>query len=326
MTYRGHPDTGDPLYWRQSGIRIAWKLLVAALPLSLLLAAAPMPLLSREPLPPLSRPQDSEYAGAELCALCHEDIGIDLLRNPHRDEQAVAGDTAHGACETCHGPGLAHTESMDRGDIRVFGSLGPVTESDVCMDCHAENASHSDRLFDAHRRKSVSCTSCHDIHASPEPRDLLRGERNDVCAECHRVERAAFERPFSHRLREGALACVDCHQPHGSQRPTQLRSSHSNEEGCFDCHGDKRGPFAFQHMPASVDGCAACHEPHGSSNPRMLTRHEVRFVCLECHTGGSASFGRQPPAFHDLRSSRIRNCTLCHAKIHGSNLHRAFLR
>jgi predicted CXXCH cytochrome family protein len=28
----------------------------------------------------------------------------------------------------------------------------------------------------------------------------------------------------------------------------------------------------------------ACHQPHGSANPRMLTRHEVRFVCLECHS------------------------------------------
>ncbi|MCL6507863.1 MAG: cytochrome c3 family protein, partial [Bryobacteraceae bacterium] len=78
-----------------------------------------------------------------------------------------------------------------------------------------------------------------------------------------------------------------------------------------------------------VEGCTACHQPHGSANPRMLTRHEVRFVCLECHSNlpvPAAAAGGVPPAFHDLRSPRFRNCTTCHVKIHGSYIDRAFLR
>ena len=62
-----------------------------------------------------------------------------------------------------------------------------------------------------------------------------------------------------------------------------LQSFAANEPGCFNCHGDKRGPFTFEHAPVRFEGCQACHEPHGSANPRMLTRANVRFVCLECH-------------------------------------------
>jgi predicted CXXCH cytochrome family protein len=79
-----------------------------------------------------------------------------------------------------------------------------------------------------------------------------------------------------------------------------------------------------------LEGCKACHLPHGTVNPRMLTRHEVRFVCLECHSNApqtiQQSLGGIPPAFHDLRSPRFRNCTICHLKIHGSYVDAALER
>jgi hypothetical protein len=62
----------------------------------------------------------------------------------------------------------------------------------------------------------------------------------------------------------------------------------------------------------------------------MLTRADVRFVCLECHanlpqqTPGTSGFiGFVPPALHDLRSPRYQNCTVCHQKIHGSHVDRS---
>jgi hypothetical protein len=66
----------------------------------------------------------------------------------------------------------------------------------------------------------------------------------------------------------------------------------------------------------------------------MLTRHEVRFQCMECHSnlaapqpvGDTQVAGGVPPAFHNLLSPRFRNCTICHIKVHGSNVNRDFLR
>jgi DmsE family decaheme c-type cytochrome len=105
----------------------------------------------------------------------------------------------------------------------------------------------------------------------------------------------------------------------------------ANEPGCFKCHGDKRGPFTFEHAPVRLEGCATCHQPHGSANPRMLTRHEVRFVCLECHSNlpsptPTPTLGTTPPALHDLRAPRFQNCNLCHQKVHGSYVSRDFLK
>jgi DmsE family decaheme c-type cytochrome len=125
---------------------------------------------------------------------------------------------------------------------------------------------------------------------------------------------------------------VDCHNPHGRLLANPLRDVSANEPGCFKCHGDKRGPFTFEHAPMRMaEGCQNCHEPHGSANPRMLTRADVKFQCLECHSNlgagsGQGTLGGVPPAFHDLRNPRIQNCTVCHVKVHGSHVNRALLR
>jgi hypothetical protein len=54
-------------------------------------------------------------------------------------------------------------------------------------------------------------------------------------------------------------------------------------------------------------------------------------VCLECHANlptvrTTGTLGVIPPAFHDLRSPRYQNCTVCHQKIHGSYVDRNLLK
>jgi len=171
------------------------------------------------------------------------------------------------------------------------------------------------------------------MHKSAEElRPQRRAAINAKCAGCHTAVWASFQRPHKHKLPEGAMSCIDCHNPHGSLLPRSIRTVAANEPGCLNCHGDKRGPFIFEHAPVRLEGCTACHEPHGSANPHMLTRQEVRFTCLECHANtpatmaASGTLGGIPPAFHDLRSPQFRNCTLCHVKIHGSNVSQDLLR
>jgi DmsE family decaheme c-type cytochrome len=177
--------------------------------------------------------------------------------------------------------------------------------------------------------------ACHSIHKNG-PQGLVARKADDVnqlCASCHANVWASFQRPYKHQLPVGAMSCVDCHNPHGTFLSRSLQTINANEPGCLKCHGDLRGPFTYEHAPVRLEGCMACHQPHGSANPRMLTRAQVRYVCLECHSNlpkptppPSGTLGTVPPAFHNLFEPRFQNCNLCHQKIHGSFVDRNFLK
>ena len=266
------------------------------------------------------------FAGGEMCGICHEDTFRDFQQNPHqRLETTKRWDWQGRSCEACHGAGAAHAESADPANIFGFKSADKDRVSRTCLNCHAGDETHSGRLFGEHGRNAVSCVDCHSIHQKAEPH-LLQSESNKLCASCHTDVRAAFNRPFRHKLQEGAIDCVDCHNPHGAPPPAQMQRVFANEPGCLKCHTDKRGPFPFEHAPVKLESCSTCHEPHGSANPRMLVRHDMPQLCLECHAGSMNTLGGIPPAFHDLRSARFQNCTVCHSKVHGSFVSRDLLR
>jgi DmsE family decaheme c-type cytochrome len=291
--------------------------------------------------PPASKAASGAvYVGSEACGMCHEDIGKALPKSPHGAVEAgnvpsfMNKDFKGKACESCHGPGSKHVESLSAADIRNPAKMSPVEVDRTCLACHRNQPTTSGRLEASHAHNDIACTSCHSVHAhgpdglvSRKPADI-----NTQCESCHIDVKASFAEPFKHRVPENAMTCVDCHNPHGSFKPGLQRLAHANEPGCLSCHTDKRGPFAFEHSPVRDEGCQSCHSPHGSQNAKMLIRQEVRLVCLECHANIPSSNstatvrGVVPPAFHDLTSPMYRNCTVCHQKIHGSHIDRNLLR
>jgi DmsE family decaheme c-type cytochrome len=295
---------------------------------SLTRAAAPVLLLAAAAL------AQTPFAGSATCQVCHEDIFKAFTKTPH---SSVETDIKRGwqgrACEACHGAGLKHTETISAEEIRNPGKLSAAAADKICLGCHLNQPTHVGRIQSSHARDQVSCTACHWVHENGGRTMVARGAAavNRQCSGCHVIVWAQFQKPHHHRVPEQAMSCLDCHNPHGSVRPVLARTFAASEPGCFNCHGDKRGPFAFEHAPVRLDGCGACHEPHGSANPRMLTRQEVRLVCLECHANlptvrVNSTVGVIPPAFHDLRSARFQNCTVCHQKVHGSHVDRNLLR
>jgi len=283
---------------------------------------------------PISLPPG--YAGTDMCATCHEDTAKLFVQNPHH---AIEADKRRGwegrACESCHGPGLKHAESGGSPEeIRNPSKLAAAALDKICLTCHFGPPAHAGRLMSSHAKNQVSCTKCHKIHADTPGGIVARkvSAVNEQCGTCHTNVMSQFQQPYHHRLPEGAMSCVDCHNPHGSIRRAMTQSFGANEPACIGCHGDKRGPYTFEHPPMRFGSCATCHDVHGSANPRMLTRPVVQQLCLECHanlpfavaTGKAA--GVVPPSFHDLRSVRFQNCTVCHQKIHGSYVDRNLLR
>src|SRR5579872_244988 len=76
----------------------------------------------------------AEYIGSEMCGSCHEDISKAFAKNPHHE---VESDKHRGfetkACESCHGPGSKHAESMNAADIRNPAKLKPAEADKVCL-------------------------------------------------------------------------------------------------------------------------------------------------------------------------------------------------
>jgi len=275
------------------------------------------------------------YAGSEKCAACHDTVSKTFEKNPHHvlETNKQRGWTGM-ACESCHGPGAKHSDSADPKDILNPKNLGAEKQNTLCLTCHRDQQTRVGRISSGHAKDGPGCLSCHSMHGE-DKRPLMPVRAADInaqCASCHQSVWAQFQRPYRHRLPEGAMSCVGCHNPHGEHAPLETqRLAFANEPGCLSCHSEFRGPFTFEHAPVRLEGCQACHQPHGSANPKMLTRHEVRIVCLECHANlpmqtGPASglvtaqkqIGGVPPSFHNLNSPVFQNCTVCHMKIHGS--------
>lgn len=278
---------------------------------------------------PEDEPIPYSRRGADSCMKCHdEDAEVPVLAL-FKTKHAVHADGrtpfAQAQCESCHGPGGEHAGRIRRGEdrppIRNFGKHAstPVAEQNgVCLDCH-EDAERSGWHGSVHQRNEVACASCHRVHAAKDPA-LIKSEQPTVCLDCHKQQRAEFHKASTHPVRFGEMACTDCHEPHDSAAEAMLARPTINQT-CYTCHAEKRGPFLWEHAPATED-CSLCHRPHGSSHPDLLTRRPP-LLCQQCHSRmghpsvqytGRGLSGQRP-------SPRVLagSCTNCHSQVHGSN-------
>ena len=88
--------------------------------------------------PPLEVAQASQagYIGTEACVVCHEGFDTTINATKHglvRNERTPA---AAQGCETCHGPGEAHSQDPENVKLRQFDHLSAKAVSDTCATCH----------------------------------------------------------------------------------------------------------------------------------------------------------------------------------------------
>jgi predicted CXXCH cytochrome family protein len=295
---------------------------------------------------PNTNPDD--YVGSETCQACHEDAFKSFSETKHAKLANLPNwkDKVQG-CESCHGPGKAHVEGGgDKSKIISFKDKGAKEISESCLTCHAGREEHNNFRRGDHWRNNVGCTECHTAHGpshgefkvgsmtlvndasnlNPAPA-MLKASEQQLCIACHSETKSHFNKPFRHKVMEGAMKCSDCHNAHGGFETKQTRLAVGTDASCVKCHTDKQGPFVFEHAPMKIEGCSACHTPHGSANPRLLKRNQVRQLCLECHSGITEQLSDGPSGGpHDQRTLLQRNCTACHAMIHGSNSDKDFFR
>lgn len=291
-----------------------------------------------------------DYVGSDTCQACHEDQFKAVSQTKHGRLSQLADwkDKVQG-CESCHGPGKAHVDGGgDKTKIVSFTNKNSKEISETCLSCHAGKESHNNFRRGEHWRNDVGCNDCHSAHGAtyaksvtgsityPGPTTvtnpsiannlMLKTGEPQLCISCHNETKSQFTKPFHHKVLEGTMKCSDCHNPHGGFETKQTKLAVGNDAVCIKCHTDKQGPFVFEHAPLKTEGCSACHTPHGSNNPRLLKRSSVRQLCMECHSVLPDVDQGAPQAPHNQSTGRYNNCTVCHARIHGSNASAAFFR
>ncbi len=265
--------------------------------------------------------QNAGYVGSDTCQGCHEERSAEHAGSLHgRAWKATGADLG---CEACHGPGAEHAENPSRATIFSFGkgsAQSAEEQSAVCFECHATSTELAFWDVSRHAGDETSCTDCHNVHSAAAP----KVDQTELCFSCHKDTRIEANRQSHHPIIEGKVSCNDCHNPHGTMTKGMLRGE-SNNQLCYTCHAEKRGPFVWQHPPVE-ENCATCHQAHGSRHNKLVTE-KVPNLCENCHdwayhpgTAYDNTYGFGGSGSNSSRNKLVgRSCLNCHSAIHGSN-------
>lgn len=267
-------------------------------------------------------PSTSMSDGPEVCLGCHQQESVQAVqRSAHGQVADSRTPFAQGGCESCHGPAGEHAgdPTVYRPAVLFGAGVAAADQNKVCLGCHeGQDRTQWNWHVSAHARADVTCSSCHDPH-EPYQKVLSRDTQWQVCVTCHAEKRLGTLQFSRHPIREGQVVCADCHNPHGGVGPSMLVNATENET-CYRCHAEKRGPFLFEHEPVQ-DNCTNCHNPHGTNNDNMLVLRPP-MLCQTCHIWsrhpGTNYVDRDVVGSGNNRAIG-KSCTNCHTQIHGTN-------
>jgi DmsE family decaheme c-type cytochrome len=283
--------------------------------------------------PPGAGTQYSEK-GADTCLGCHDEEAdtttfttgaIFKTRHGHRGNPHAPFGAGGLQCEACHGPGAKHASkgSNKKLTINSFKPSSFLTVAErnaACLECH-QNQARTGWHASAHERGALACTDCHKLHTERDA-VLTKTDQPEVCFNCHKKQRADFQKASTHPVRFGLMRCGDCHSPHGSPSQAMLIKPTLNQT-CYTCHAEKRGPLLWEHAPVAED-CSLCHTAHGSVRSALLNQSPP-LLCQQCHSqAGHPSVARTGAALPGGAAGGqifllAGSCTNCHSQVHGSN-------
>lgn len=257
-----------------------------------------------------------------VCVECHDEMEAKPVLALYQTRHGVKADGRTPVCQDCHGESKAHATTSRKSqkfpptDVPFKRDQAAGPQNEACLTCHQINAARH-WVGSRHERQGLACTSCHTLHIARDPL-LERQSQAKACYTCHPTERAQLHFPSAHPVNSGKLVCTDCHNPHGSNGPKLLVQDSVNDT-CFTCHAEKRGPFLWEHAPAT-DDCLLCHTPHGAT-ARPLLKMRSPWLCQQCHSASrhpaTAYSGKSP--INSTSQLPLHGCANCHSQVHGSN-------
>jgi DmsE family decaheme c-type cytochrome len=215
---------------------------------------------------PIRFGKDSKNSVAEqnaTCLDCHS-------RGNHLFWKGSPHESRGMACVNCHQVKQEVHVSVS-SDARYNA---PLTENrglkksqpEVCLQCHQMRRAQLQRSSHMpYREGKVTCTSCHNPHGSPNPKQLIQSTTNENCLSCHTERRG----PFVWEHPPVMENCANCHEPHGTSNPQLLKTRMPRV--CDSCHVATRHPTQAQPLGSIKNfsrGCTNCHSAiHGSNHP-----------------------------------------------------------
>lgn len=194
---------------------------------------------------------------SETCTTCHDRAKHALWDGSQHDQRNIG-------CLTCHSTHAPKGPSQTKTK----------TEAGLCASCHRTIVNRQHRFNHMPvREDKMQCSSCHNVHGSPNVRLLKTGTTVDEsCTSCHAEKRG----PYLWEHAPVADSCTTCHDPHGSNNDRMLVAKQPYI--CQRCHVTAR------HPPTIYDGyilgnsqnankifgksCVSCHQQvHGSNAP-----------------------------------------------------------
>jgi DmsE family decaheme c-type cytochrome len=251
--------------------------------------------------------------GPQTCYKCHLDspgaptdaAKISDMRLPGTPHQ-IDGPN-HFKCTTCHDP---------------HGVLRKEVRTDMCIQCHQQNALTMPWHGSSHAKAGMACVDCHNPH-SPLPK--LGASESRTCYKCH-TEKVDLEQvAHPHQINGvNGFKCATCHNAHDNiRRATRV-------DQCLCCHKGhptmawKSSTHALQQV-----ACTDCHNPHPISRlpqfanidhnqvdrpKRMPMSVDEPLVCYRCHASIASQF--RLPFHHPVPEGKML-CSQCHDS-HGS--------
>ena len=215
---------------------------------------------------PIRFGKDSPNTVAEqnsVCMDCHS-------RGTHMFWKGSPHESRGIACVDCHQvkQGVRVSVSSDaRYSQPLTDNRGvKLLQPELCLQCHQMRRAQLQRSSHMpYREGKVTCTSCHNPHGTPNPKQLIQSTTNENCLSCHTERRGPFLWEHPPVLEN----CANCHEPHGSNNPQLLKVRMPRV--CDDCHDSSRHPTQAQPLSSIKNfnrGCTNCHSHiHGSNHP-----------------------------------------------------------
>jgi len=182
-------------------------------------------------------------------------------------------------CEACHGPGLTHTKSTDKKDIKIDRSAA------ACGKCHIRGKPntipakggfirHHEQFNEllASPHKTLTCVSCHNPHKRAQ--FSIKAD----CASCHNQQLQDYQGSTMHKR---GVTCIDCHMPKAAKSATKKSTVEADVRShLFKIGITKQSMFYKKQVKGKTKSFAKGFV-------------SADFACLSCHKDKDINWARE---------------------------------